>query len=32
MNTKTLKPFQELAIDSGVNLFNHAKALLDAVD
>ncbi len=30
MSAKTLRPFQELAIDSGVNLFSHAKTLLDA--
>jgi len=30
MIAKTLKPFQELAIESGVNLFTHAKTLLDA--
>ncbi len=30
MSAKTLKPFQELAIESGMNLFTHAKTLLDS--
>lgn len=30
MSAKTLKRFQELAIESGVALFTHAKGLLDA--